>query len=82
MDTININEEDLKTFYSIVSNNIIRLRKEKNVSQLDLATTIGHTSATFLGKAELLAENKHFNLEHIYKIATALDVDICEFFKW
>ncbi|MBT3689887.1 helix-turn-helix transcriptional regulator [bacterium] len=81
MDTININEEDLKTFYSIVSNNIIRLRKEKNVSQLDLATTIGHTSATFLGKAELLAENKHFNLEHIYKIATALDVDICEFFK-
>jgi transcriptional regulator with XRE-family HTH domain len=57
------------------------LRKEKNVSQLDLATTIGHTSATFLGKAELLAENKHFNLEHIYKIATALDVDICEFFK-
>ena len=81
MDTININEEDLKTFYSIVSNNIIRLRKEKNVSQLDLATTIGHTSATFLGKAELLAENKHFNLQHIYKIATALDVDICEFFK-
>jgi transcriptional regulator with XRE-family HTH domain len=81
MDTIDVNREDLNTFYSIVSNNIVRLRKKKNISQLDLATSIGHTSATFLGKAELLSENKHFNLEHIYKISIALDIDICEFFK-
>ncbi len=81
METIDISEENLQNFYSIVSSNVVRLRKEKKVSQLDLATTIGHTSATFLGKAEILAENRHFNMEHIYKIATALNVDMCEFFK-
>lgn len=81
MDTIDINDDDLQAFYSIVSNNVVRLRQEQKVSQLDLATSIGHNSATFLGKAELLAENRHFNMEHIYKIAIALNVDITEFFK-
>ena len=81
MDTIDIDDDNLQNFYYLVSSNVIRLRKEKKVSQLNLATSIGHTSATFLGKAEILAENRHFNLEHIYKIATALNIDITEFFK-
>mgnify|MGYP000498077608 FL=1 len=58
-----------------------RIRKEKKVSQLKLANAMGHQNATFLGKAELLAENKHFNLEHLYKISIVLEVDISEFFK-
>ena len=81
MDTIDISNDNLQNFYSVVSTNVIRLRKKQNVSQLELANSIGHTSATFLGKAEILAENRHFNMEHIYKIATALNVDICELFK-
>ena len=81
MDTIDISNDNLHDFYSIVSANVIRLRKKQKVSQLELATSIGHTSATFLGKAEILAENRHFNMEHIYKIATALNVDICELFQ-
>jgi len=80
MDTIDINENDMQLFYTKINNNIIRLRKEKGVSQLNLATSIGHTSSTFFGKAEILAEGKHFNLEHLYKIAIALNVDINEFF--
>ena len=80
MNTIDINEDNLRTFYSKISQNIIKIRTNKKISQLELATSIGHTSATFLGKAELLAENKHFNLEHLYKIAIALNVDIREFF--
>ena len=80
METLDINNDDLQSFYRTVSRNVIRLRKEKKVSQLDLATSIGHTSATFLGKAELLAENRHFNMEHIYKIALVLNVNISEFF--
>ncbi len=71
----------LEDFYVLVSQNVVRLRQEHNISQLKLATAIGHTSPTFVGKAELLKENKHFNLEHLYKIASVLDVDICEFFK-
>lgn len=80
MNSIDISEDDLLQYYSKISSNIIRLRKEKGISQLNLATSIGHTSATFFGKAEILAEGKHFNLEHLYKIALALNVDINEFF--
>lgn len=71
----------LEDFYELISKNVIRIRKEKKISQLKLANAIGHQNATFLGKAELLAENKHFNLEHLYKISIVLEVDISEFFK-
>ena len=81
MKNIYFNNTKLEMFYAIVSKNVVRIRQEKKVSQLKLANAIGHQNATFLGKAELLAENKHFNLEHLYKISEILDVDICEFFK-
>ncbi len=71
----------LNEFYKLVSSNVIRVRKEKNISQLKLANAIGHQSPTFLGKAEILAENKHFNLEHLFKMSVVLEIDINEFFK-
>jgi len=71
----------LDKFYKLVSDNVIRIRKEKNISQLKLANAIGHQSPTFLGKAEILVENKHFNLEHLFKISVVLEIDITEFFK-
>ena len=73
--------EQLEDFYKLVSTNIVRIRKEKSISQLKLANAIGHQSPTFVGKAELLVENKHFNLEHLFKISIVLDIDISEFFK-
>lgn len=81
MKTIDFEDNGLENFYSLVSKNVVRIRKEKNISQLKLANAIGHQNATFLGKAELLAEGKHFNLEHLYKISVVLEVDIEEFFK-
>lgn len=77
----NFENISLEEFYKLVSSNVIRLRKENKMSQLKLANEIGHGNATFLGKAELLAEGKHFNLEHVFKISQALKVDINEFFK-
>lgn len=59
---------------------LLELEKKKKISQLKLANAIGHQNATFFGKAELLAEGKHFNLEHIYKISEVLQIDINEFF--
>ena len=81
MKNIDFGDGRLEDFYSLVSHNVARIRKEKNISQLKLANAIGHTSPTFLGKAEILAEGKHFNLEHLYKIASVLDVEMIEFFK-
>jgi len=81
MKVIDFENENLENFYKLISKNVIRIRKEKNISQLRLANAIGHQNATFLGKAELLAEHKHFNLEHLYKISEVLEIDILEFFK-
>ena len=78
---IDFDDGKLDDFYKLISENIIRIRKEKKISQLKLANAIGHQSPTFLGKAEILAENKHFNLEHLYKISLVLDIDMAEFFK-
>ena len=81
MKNLDFEDGRLEDFYVLVSQNVVRIRQEHHVSQLKLANAIGHTSSTFVGKAELLVENKHFNLEHLYKIASVLDIDICEFFK-
>ncbi|PHQ89745.1 MAG: transcriptional regulator [Sulfurimonas sp.] len=81
MKIIDFENGKLEDFYKLISKNILRIRKEKKVSQLKLANAIGHQNSTFFGKAELLAENKHFNLEHLYKISKVLEIDISEFFK-
>jgi hypothetical protein len=44
-----------------------------------MALTIGYKSSSFFGKAELCADNKHFNLEHLYKLAKALNIDVRDF---
>ena len=74
-------DDELEQFYQVVSKNVATFRKDKKYSQLKLANAIGHNNATFIGKAELLAENKHFNIEHIFKISQILDIEFCEFFK-
>lgn len=76
-----VNDEMLKIFYTTISTNIQRIRKEKNKPQLDLVLEMGLKSTSFYSKCENAKDNHHFNLEHLYKIAIALDVDIKDFFK-
>ena len=76
-----VNEEELFIFYETISKNVKRLRKETNKPQLDLVLEMGLKSTSFYSKCENLKDNHHFNMEHIYKIAIILNVDICEFFK-
>ncbi|MCD6258027.1 MAG: helix-turn-helix transcriptional regulator [Helicobacteraceae bacterium] len=73
-------EKEVQDFISNVAKNIKRIRQEKGITQLALALMIGQRSATFYANAENSAKNRRFNLEHIYKIAKALDVDVKEFF--
>lgn len=61
--------------------NVKKAREAKKMSQLELALSIGHATAGFLGKAEIGLENKHFNIEQLYKIGQVLELDISEFFK-
>ena len=64
-----------------IGRNVARLRKEKNLSQLDLSLKLGHKSVSIVASAERFYKKKHFNIEHLIKIAHILEVDICEFFK-
>ncbi len=81
MKHIEYTDTEVKAFHQKIIENIKRIRKEKDVTQLELALTIGHKSMSTIGKIEADIEDKHYNIEHIYKIAKALEVDICEFFK-
>ena len=80
MKYIEFSDEEIKRFHRIISENVKRIRKEKNITQLDLALTIGHKSVSTIGKIEAGLENKHYNIEQLYKIAKALNVSICDFF--
>lgn len=77
---VDLSEKDIKTFYDEIALKIKDIRKEKNVSQMELAHCIGHKSMSTIGKIEACLENKHYNLEQLYRISLALEVDIKEFF--
>lgn len=81
MDHIEYTDEEIQKFHQQIAVNIRKIRKEKGITQLDLALTIGHKSMSTIGKIEAGLEDKHYNIEHLYKIAKALDVDICKFFR-
>ncbi|MCT7587728.1 helix-turn-helix domain-containing protein [Aliarcobacter butzleri] len=76
----NLSNEEIEEIYKTISNNVKRIRREKGFTQTDVALSMGFTTATFFTNAENF-NNKHFNLEHIIRIANILEVDICEFFK-
>ncbi|UCN01580.1 helix-turn-helix transcriptional regulator [Sulfurimonas sp. SWIR-19] len=58
--------------------NVKKARKEKGVSQLNLAHMIGHKSVSTIAKIEAGLENKHYNIEQLYKIAKILDIKITD----
>ena len=76
-----LSKDDIQKIYKTIGKNVKRIREEKGKSQLDLALSIGHSSAGFVGKAEICIHSKHLNIEHLYKISKILEVEMCEFIK-
>ena len=64
-----------------ISANVVKYRKLKNYSQLQLALDIGLTGNAFIARAEKRTNNAHFNIEHLVKISEVLEIDIENFFK-
>lgn len=75
-----LDNTQLKNIYLIIGKNVSNARKKHRMSQLDLALSIGHKSATVISKAEIGREGKHFNIDQLYKIACVLDMPIEYFF--
>ncbi len=61
-----------------ISTNVIKARQDKGLSQLKLATEMGYSSASYLGRIEIRKDNQHFNIVQLYKISKILDIDICD----
>ena len=71
----------MQDIYKKIGRNVKRIRKEKNISQLELSYAIGHKSVSVISCAEICHKNYHFNIEHLSKIAYVLEVNVCDFFE-
>lgn len=73
-------DAQVKNLHKVIGKNVKQIREEKGFSQKALSLDIGQESTSIISQAEL-GGRKHFNIEQLYKMATILEVDICEFFK-
>lgn len=80
-----MNNEELENYgeamLDIVSRNVRKHRRNKGLTQIQLALEIGMNGGAYLGRAENRKNSQHFNLKHLAKISQILQVDIKEFFK-
>lgn len=74
-------DNEANELLDLISTNVVKARKEKGYSQLKLATEIGYSSASYIGRMEIRKNNEHFNIVHLYKISKVLNIPISEFFK-
>lgn len=74
-------ELDIDKVHQQIGKNIAELRKEKNISQLELSLKLGHKSVSIVASAERFYKKRHFNIEHLIRIAQILEVDICDLLK-
>jgi len=76
MNFANISQKEIEEIYTSISVRVKYFREEKKISQLELSLEIGIKSVAFYSNCENNRYKKHFNLEHLYKIAKALEVDV------
>ena len=80
MKNCTISKNEMKNIYKIIGRNVKKARENKGVSQLKLSLMIGHKAVGVISNAELCIQDKHFNIEHLIKIANVLEVDLNDFF--
>ena len=74
-----INKDDNKYIYVIVGRNIKRIRKSKNLTQVQLADLVQYNEGTIAN----IENNSYqtFSLEFVYILSKKLNVPLVEFFK-
>ena len=77
IEELNIRTDEM---HDVISTNVMKFRKQKKYSQLQLALDIGLTGNAFIARAENRTNNAHFNIEHLVKISLILDVELCDLF--
>lgn len=73
--------KEVSDLYKDIGKKVKKLRESKNMTQLELFLEMGYKSVSLVSAAELCSDGKHFNIEHLYRIAKILNVDIGYFFN-
>lgn len=73
-------EIELEIFYKKIGANVKKKREEKNLTQLQLSQLMDFKSVGLISQAELYLKKQHFNLKHLFLIASILNCDIQDFF--
>jgi transcriptional regulator, XRE family len=74
--------DEIRDFHVCISQNVRKLREKAGLSQLELALNMDIKSVAFYSNCESCRYEKHFNLEHIYKISKILGVNASEILKF
>ena len=77
----NNKNEKLELFYKQIGKNVKNLRTKKGFSQLKLANSMGYDSVEHIAKAEIYKYDKKFNLEHLFKICSILNISMKDIFE-
>lgn len=69
-------KNEIDNFYKAIGKNVKKYRKENNMTQLELAYAMNYKSVSLISAAELYTREKHFNLEHLYKISKIFNISV------
>ena len=78
-EPIKFSDQELHSMHIAIGKSVKKYRQEKGLTQLQLSQAMGYSSISLVSAAELASDGKHFNLEHLYKIAKILDLKISDF---
>lgn len=67
-------------YYSVIQKNIRKIRKDKNLTQQDLAD-LTDISREYICDIENESRNKHITIAYLSRIADALEIDIALLFN-
>ncbi|MDY0320785.1 MAG: helix-turn-helix transcriptional regulator [Arcobacteraceae bacterium] len=76
-----VSDEFIEEYYKQISQNVKKIRIQKQKTQEEVALAMGFTTATFYTNAESYKRGKHFNLEHLIKLSKILNVPLHKFFE-
>lgn len=79
--SVECSDAEIKLYYQKVGRKVQALRREKGLSQLELSYLIGFKSTSLISGAEAGYGKVKFSIEHLYKIAKVLQVEVKDFFE-
>lgn len=69
-------KNEINEFHIKIGKKVKEERNKKNMTQLELSLAMGYKSVSLVSAAEVTSDGKHFNLEHLYKVAKVLDISL------